>query len=193
MPVLTEKEFQDLKKKEAEVRAELEGKNLEIQRFHKDTQNIKSQRKTFLTSTVIIGIFFLALLFTILFQPNLLGLNEGVNLEDDELVIKESKLEEYEKRVEELESKASKYTNPLELDGFYAVQLGAFKKFDTKLSSDNYSVVHNANYKDFNLYTLGVFKTEDEAEKLLNVVQQLDFENAFIGYYKDGERVKSSY
>lgn len=193
MPILTEKELQDIVNKETEAKAKIEEKNLEIRQLYKDKQNAKSQRKGFVASTVILSILFLALLFTVLFQPNLLEINEGVKISDDEVVIKKSVLKNYENQVMELESQDSDYTNPLELKEFYAVQLGAFKKFNTKLSSENYSVVHNANFKDFNLYTLGVFETDAEAEKLRNVVKQLNFKDAFVGKYKDGERVESNY
>ncbi|MBZ9778873.1 SPOR domain-containing protein [Psychroflexus sp. CAK8W] len=193
MPILTEKELQDIVNKETEAKAKIEEKNLEIRQLYKDKQNAKSQRKGFVASTVILSILFLALLFTVLFQPNLLEINEGVKISDDEVVIKKSVLKNYENQVMELESQDSDYTNPLELKEFYAVQLGAFKKFNTKLSSENYSVVHNANFKDFNLYTLGVFETEAEALKLRNVIKQLNFKDAFVGKYKDGERVESNY
>lgn len=193
MPILTEKELQDIVNKETEAKAKIEEKNLEIRQLYKDKQNAKSQRKGFVASTVILSILFLALLFTVLFQPNFLEINEGVKISDDEVVIKKSVLKNYENQVMELESQDSDYTNPLELKEFYAVQLGAFKKFNTKLSSENYSVVHNANFKDFNLYTLGVFETEAEALKLRNVIKQLNFKDAFVGKYKDGERVESNY
>lgn len=193
MPILTEQELQDIVNKETEAKAKLEEKNLELHKINKEKQNAKSQRKGFVASTVILGILFLGLLFMVFFQPSLLELNEGTNIAEDEIVIKKSRLESYESRVAELESQESKYTNPIELEEFYAVQLGAFKKFNTPLSSDSYSVVHNANYKDFNVYTLGVFKTEEEAEKLRNVVQQLNFNDTFVGLYRNGERVKSIY
>ena len=193
MPILTEKELQDIVNKETEAKAKIEEKNLEIRQLYKEKQNVKSQKKGFVASTVILGILFLALLFTVLFQPNLLEINEGVIISDDEVVIKKSVLKNYENKVMELESQDFNYTNPLELKEFYAVQLVAFKKFNIKLSSDDYSVVHNANFRDFNLFTLGVFETEAEAVKLQQIVTKLDFKDAFVGYYKNGERVKSNY
>lgn len=193
MPILTEKELQDIVNKETEAKAKLEEKDQQISQIYKEKEKVRTQRRSFVASTVILGILFLALLFTVLFQPNLLELNEGIMLADDEEIIKTSTLKSYKDKVIELESQTSDYTNPLELQEFYAVQLGAFKKFNTKLSSDNYSVVHNANYKDFNLFTLGVFETEEEAEQLRNIVKQLNFRDAFVGFYKDGERVKSNY
>lgn len=193
MPTLTEKELQDIVNKESEAKAKLEEKDIQLKKTYEEKEEYKSQRKGFLASTVIIGILFLALLFTVIFQPNLLGLNEGVQLEEDEQVVNKSTLDNYSNRISELESKNSQYTNPLELQEFYAVQLGAFKKFNTKLSSDNYSIVHNANFEDFNLYTLGVFETQEEAEKLKKVIKQLNFNDAFVGFYKEGERVDANY
>ena len=193
MPILTEQELQDIVNKETDAKAKIEEKNQQIDELYEEKKAIRNQRRGFLTSTVILAILFLALLFTVLFQPNLLELNQGVQIAEDEEVVKKSRLENYQKRVMELESQTSPYTNPLELNEFYAVQLGAFKKFNTKLSSDSFSVVHNASYKDFNLFTLGVFETEEEAEILKNVVRQLNFRDAIVGFYKDGERVKSNY
>lgn len=194
MPILTEEELQDIVNKENEAKAKLEQKDKELVQVYKEKRNIKSERKGLVISTAILGLLFLAMIFAVMFQPRLFGLNEeGSKIAEDEVVIKQSTLDDYQAKVLELEDKVSQYTNPLELKEFYAVQLGAFKKFNTPLSSDNFSIVHNANYKDFNLYTLGVFKTEEEAEKLRKVVSQLDFKDAFIGLYRDGERVEATY
>lgn len=192
MPILTEQELQDIVNKETEANAKLEEKDEQLRESYREKERIRTQRRGFLASTVILGILFLALLFTVLFQPYLLQLDNGIQLADDEEVVKKSTLKNYQDKVVELESQLQS-NSPLDLDEFYAVQLGAFKKFNTKLSSDSYSIVHNGSYKDFNLYTLGVFETAEEAEKLRNVVRQLNFKDAFVGYYKDGERVKSNY
>jgi len=193
MPTLTEQELQEIVNKETEAKAKLKEKNHAIIELAEENKNIKSQRRGFLASTVILAILFLALLFTVIFQPNLLNLNIGIQLEEGEQIVKTSSIGNYENRIAELESQVSMSTSPLNLNEFYAVQLGAFKKFNTKLSSDDYSVVHNANFRDFNLFTLGVFETEVEAEKLRQIVTKLDFKDAFVGYYKNGERVKSNY
>ncbi len=193
MPTLTEQELQEIVNKETEAKAKIEEKNQAIIELAEEKKNIKSQRRGFLASTVILAILFLALLFTVIFQPNLLNLNTGIQLEEGEQIVETSSIENYENRIAELESQVSMSTSPLNLNEFYAVQLGAFKKFNTKLSSDDYSVVHNANFRDFNLFTLGVFETEVEAEKLRQIVTKLDFKDAFVGYYKNGERLKSNY
>jgi hypothetical protein len=193
MPILTEQELQEIVNKETEAKAEIKEKNLAIIELAEEKKNIKSQQKGFLASTVFLAILFLALLVTVIFQPNLINLNTGIQLEEGEQIVETSSIENYENRIADLESQVSMSTSPLNLNEFYAVQLGAFKKFNIKLSSDDYSVVHNANFRDFNLFTLGVFETEVEAEKLRQIVTKLDFKDAFVGYYKNGERVKSNY
>ncbi|AFU70182.1 hypothetical protein P700755_003583 [Psychroflexus torquis ATCC 700755] len=193
MPILTEQELQEIVNKETEAKTKIEERNLAIIELAEEKKNLKSQRSGFLASTVILAILFLALLFTVNFQPDLLNLNSGIQLEEGEQIVEISSIENYENRIIDLESQVSMSTSPLDLNEFYAVQLGAFKKFNVKLSSDDYSIVHNANFRDFNLFTLGVYQTEVEAEKLRQIVTKLDFQDAFVGYYKNGERVKSNY
>jgi hypothetical protein len=193
MPILSEQELQEIVNKETEAKAKIEEKNKAMIELTEENKNIKSQQKGFLASTVILAFLFLAFFFIVIFQPNLLNSNTGIQLEEGEQIAETSSIENYENRITELESQVSMSTSPLNLNEFYAVQLGAFKKLNTKLSSDDYSVVHNANFRDFNLFTLGVFETEAEAVKLQQIVTKLDFKDAFVGYYKNGERVKSNY
>jgi hypothetical protein len=110
----------------------------------------------------------------------------------NEIVVNKSTFKRYKDSVVLLKRYISEEDsiNPLHLNEFYAVQLGAFKKVNTQLSSDKYSVVRNAKYNDFNLYTLGVFETEEEAEELLKVVNEIEFKDAFVGKYVNGQRVK---
>ena len=193
MPILTEEELQDIVNKETEANVKLEEKNQQLLQSHNEKKELESQKKRLQVSTVLLFVLFVALLLLVLFQPKILPIDMGTSLENDEVVVNKSTLEDYENKIEELEERATKYTNPLELQGFYAVQLGAFKEFEIPLSSDSYSVVHNAEFNDFNLYTLGIFKTEEEAERLKTVVRQLNFRDAFVGYYEDGKRLKSNY
>lgn len=193
MPILTEEELQDIVNKETEAKAKIEEKNQFIMELQNEREKVENQRRGFLISTVILGVLFLFLLLTVLFQPSVFNLNQGIELQADETIIQKSQIEDYENTIANLELQVNNSTNPLSLDEFYAVQLGAFKKFNIKLSSDSYSIVHNANYKDFNLFTLGVFETQEEAERLRKVVSQLKFDDAFVGYYKGGERVKANY
>ena len=193
MPFLTKEELQDIVNKETDAKAKIEERNQFIIELKNDREKVENQRRGFLISTIIFGILFLFLLFAVLFQPNIFNLNKGVDLQTNEVIIEKSKLENYKSTIADLELQISNAINPITLNEFYAVQLGAFKKFNTKLSSDSFSVVHNSNYEDFNLFTLGIFETEEEAVRLKQVVNQLKFDDAFVGYYKDGQRIKASY
>lgn len=193
MPVLTEEELQDIVNKETEAKAKIEEKNQFIVDLQNEREKVENQRRAFLISTIILGVLFVFLLLTVLFQPSIFNLNQGEELQADETIIQKSQIEDYENRISDLEQQLNNSINPLTRNEFYAVQLGAFKKFNTKLSSDSFSIVHNASYKDFNLFTLGVFETQEEAEQLRKVVSQLKFDDAFVGYYKGGERIKANY
>lgn len=195
MPILTEQELQDIVNKETEAKAKLEEKDYELHKLNNQKRDAESKKKTFERSTVILGIIIILLLLAIVLKPSFLNFENGLTLEEGEAIVTESTIQTYEDRIIELESQlqSSDYTNPLDLQEFYAVQLGAFKQFNTRLTSDSYRVVHNADYNDFNLFTLGVFETEEEAETLRDVITKLNFEDAFVGLYKDGKRVKSSY
>ena len=194
MPILTEQELQDIVNRETEANAKLERKDYELHKLKNQKRDVESKKKTFVISTVILGIIIIFLLLAIVLKPSFLNFG-NITTADGEVVVTESTIKTYEDRIIELESQlqSSDYTNPLDLQEFYAVQLGAFKQFNTRLTSDSYRVVHNADYNDFNLFTLGVFKTQEEAENLRNVIIQLNFKDAFVGLYKDGKRVKSKY
>ena len=195
MPILTEEELQEIVNKETEAKAKLEEKDYELYKLINQKKELESKKKRFATSTVIFGIIIILLLLAIVVKPSFLNFEGGLSLEEGEVVVAESTIDTYENRIIELESQlqSPEYTNPLELEEFYAVQLGAFREFNTRLTSDSFRVVHNASYNDFNLFTLGVFETEEEAEKLRDVIAQLSFKDAFVGLYKDGKRVKSNY
>lgn len=194
MPILTEQEIQDLKNKENEYQAKLEEKDQELVQVYRGKRKLKSEKRGLVISTAIFGLLFLAMVFTVMFKPKLFGLNEeGVRIAENEVVVKKSTLDDYEAKISDLETKASQVETPLKLEEYYAVQLGAIKKSDKNLPADDFNFLNKAEYKGFDLYTLGVFKTKEEAQELEKVLNLLEFENVFVGLYKDNERVKAFY
>lgn len=194
MPVLTEEELKSLKNK-----ADQAERNLVITKAHQkhlqeEIEDERKRKKAYLIGFIIclflvfvgIGIFFGA--------PELVS-DERSKIASNEIIVKKSEIDSYETTISQLEQflAEEKSIHPLDLNEFYAVQLGAFKKFNTRLSSDSYSLVRNANYQDFNLFTLGVFESEEEAEKLREVVSQLNFKDAFVGKYQNGERIDAQF
>ncbi len=197
MPVLTEAELNELKAKIATSEESLANSISQKNKAEKKAEESQKQKSVFMILSVLFFVLLIgtyALLYT---QPDLLPVEIGTAVADDEVVVKQDEINQYQTTVtnleQELQAFKSRGTHPLDLNEFYAVQLGAFKKFDTRLSSSSFSLVRNANFDDFNLFTLGVFETKEEAEKLRNVVRQLNFRDAFVGQYKNGERIKSKF
>lgn len=193
MPILTEQELQEIENQKNEATARLKEKEKELLQVYKEKRNLKGERRGLVISTAILGLLFLAMIYAVMFQPTLFGLKEGNPIAEDEVVVKESTLNDYQAKISELEAQASQAASTEELEEFYAVQLGAFKTFDVDLSSGQYNLLNKAEYKDFDLYTMGVFETKAEAEELRKVLSQLNFKDAFVGLYKNGERVKAFY
>lgn len=194
MPVLTEEELQSLKDKAIQAEKNLKTTQANQKRLQREVEETNKQKKGFLAGFIICLVLLLIALGIFFGAPEILG-TQGTEIAEDEVVVKKSEIETYQTSISQLEQDlAQQNTNhPLDLNEFYAVQLGAFKKFNTRLSSDSFSVVRNANYKDFNLFTLGVFETEAEAEQLRKIVRQLNFRDAFVGKYQNGERVNAKY
>jgi hypothetical protein len=189
MPEISEKELNKLNAKvyEAEMaffNAEAKQKGLEM-----DVDEANRLKKTYLIGFLVcIALVLIGVIFGF---KNLFSDHE-TDIGSNEIVVNKSTFKRYKDSVVLLKRYISEEDsiNPLHLNEFYAVQLGAFKKVNTQLSSDKYSVVRNAKYNDFNLYTLGVFETEEEAEELLKVVNEIEFKDAFVGKYVNGQRVK---
>jgi hypothetical protein len=189
MPEISEKELNKLNAKvyEAEMaffNAEAKQKGLEM-----DVDEANRLKKTYLIGFLVcIALVLIGVIFGF---KNLFSDHE-TDIGSNEIVVNKSTFKRYKDSVVLLKRYISEEDsiNPLHLNEFYAVQLGAFKKVNTPLSSDIYSVVRNAKYNDFNLYTLGVFETEEEAEELLKVVNEIEFKDAFVGKYVNGQRVK---
>ncbi|MFN2260957.1 MAG: SPOR domain-containing protein [Psychroflexus sp.] len=195
MPVLTEEELQEYKDKVATAEAEAESKEYEVIKLTNAVEDEQGRKKGFMIAAIALLVLLVAsvVVFYVV-QPDFLGLEqEGVELAEDEQIIKTSEVENYEAQITDLQQQVESLSenasgNPMDTNEFYAVQLGAFKKFNTKLSSDEFSIVKNSQYKDFNTFTLGVFNNEEEAKKLRDVVKRMNFKDAFVGFYQNGER-----
>ncbi|WP_127845710.1 SPOR domain-containing protein [Psychroflexus aestuariivivens] len=195
MPVLTEEELQKYKDEVATAEAEAETKEYEVIKLTNAVEDEQNRKKGFMIASIVLLVLFIAsvVVFYVV-QPDFLGQEEdGIELAEDEQIIKNSEVENYEAQIADLQQQVDNLrqnssSHPLDTNEFYAVQLGAFKKFNTRLTSESFSIVKNSQYRDFNLYTLGVFNTKEEAKQLLNVVKKMNFKDAFVGYYQNGER-----
>lgn len=191
MPVLSQEEFDNLNQQIVNLEDELKDKNYDLNEVKDKVGREKNQKTIFLVMSVVFFLLLVAATSVYFIQPDLLQLETPIA--SDEVVVKQAQIDDFESQIAALEAKVAEHAkskHPLDDGEFYAVQLGAFKKFNMRLSSPSYTVINNANFEDFNLYTLGVFDTKEEAEKLREIVRRLSFRDAFVGYYKDGVRVE---
>jgi len=191
MPVLTQDEFDDLNQRLVNAEDGLKDLSYDLEEANEKTNKEKNQKTIFLVMSIVFFLLLVAITSVYFVQPDLLSLDSRA-LANDEVVVKQSEIDAYKSQIDQLNSQVSAFSkskHPLNNGEFYAVQLGAFKKFNSRLSSDSYTIVNNANFQDFNLYTLGVFDTKEEAEKLRDIVRRLNFKDAFVGFYQDGVRV----
>lgn len=74
-------------------------------------------------------------------------------------------------------------------DVVYSVQIGAFEHLDIPLRStwSNYS--YSPTYRQLYAFSIGIFKTVEEAREFQKIIIRLGFSDAFVASYQNGNRI----
>ena len=72
----------------------------------------------------------------------------------------------------------------------FAIQIGAYKDLDLSEYKDNLLGLKQDTYDSINQFTLGEFIKYEEAQKFLNIMQQMGFSQAHIMAFKNGYRIR---
>ncbi|WP_010178321.1 hypothetical protein [Aquimarina agarilytica] len=72
----------------------------------------------------------------------------------------------------------------------YAIQIGALDEKSISLYTDSFPQFREFYTDEFYKYTLGAFESLEEAQIFRKEVLQMGFEDAFIGSYKNGKRIR---
>lgn len=77
------------------------------------------------------------------------------------------------------------------VDGLiYTIQIGAFRKYDlSKYPKDELKNFRSMPNRDLKTYSIGKFKTADQARSFLKEIRRIGIRDAFILPIKDGERI----
>ena len=194
MPVLTDEQHQELldKAKNANEKAQATQKKLD-QANQANDKNLQ-QRNIFLTTSIVFLVLLLAAVILYFVKPQMLF--NGEEIANNEVIVKQEKIDNYESQITELQNKLKEANNDtkVSINGqnvstFYAVQLGAFTNYNEPIVSSEYSLVKNIQEDGFTKYTIGVFSDLSVARKLRKQVMKLGFSDAFIGEYKNGKRL----
>lgn len=191
MKSLSEKEIKDLKEESFRNYVALTDALKENQILENNLKTAKKRYRYFLSAfAVSVGLFILTLVLFFVFYGDLFLSSFNSN----QVIVNKTSIENYENKILQLKDslRIQSAKHPLELDEFYTVQLGAFKNFETPLTSAGYKIISHTKYKDFNLFTLGVFETREEAEQLLKLAKELNFKDAFVDQYQNGVRVNTN-
>lgn len=109
----------------------------------------------------------------------------GENTADNSLALDSLKIEN-----EKLKGELQKLDAYIRFDGVYfVVQIGAFKKFDLGPYLKEWSAISGELIDEMNKYTIGKFKTYEEAKKFKADIKALGIKDAFIVGKIDGKRV----
>lgn len=193
MPVLTEDELQRLQNHVIQSERNLIATQNQFEEINENFKKTKKEKHLFKALFIFCFVFFSVSIAMFLLSPHLLGVRK-ISMASEEVIMEKKELEAYKTTIAQLQAQLDelKVQTPLDQAEFYTVQLGAFKKFATPLTSSQFQIIHNTEYQDFKLFTLGVFETKEEAEKLLKVVKELNFKDAFVGKYKNGKRMDNN-
>lgn len=191
MPEISEQDLKALKDKAYNSYINLTQAIQEQDRLKDEVEYEKRKHKNYIAALAISVFVFVSILMLVFNFPEKVGIKSD-SVAADKVIVDKSQIESYQTKIDQLEKNVVllKAKHPLHLDEFYTVQLGAFKNFKTPLSSSGFTVISNTEYKDFHLFTLGVFETKEEAQQLLKVAKELNFKDAFVVKYKDGRRVE---
>jgi cell division protein FtsL len=194
MPVLTDEQHQELLDKAKKANEKVLASEKKINQANQAKEEILQQRNIFLTTAIIFLVLLLAAVILYFVKPQLLF--NGEKVANNEVVVKQEKIDNYEAQIADLQTELQESNNDSKVlingqivSTFYAVQLGAFTKYNEPIVSQEYSLVKNIQEDGFTKYTIGVFSDVSDARKLRKQVIKLGFTDAFIGKYKNGKRL----
>ncbi|QSS97266.1 SPOR domain-containing protein [Psychroflexus sp. ALD_RP9] len=197
MPILTDEELNDLNEKVSSHQDTIEHQNKVISDLKSKEDNQTQQKKTFL------ALFILALVLLLVFiglsysSPSILGIStqesnvvKAENTQQIDSLKQEIEILQADKQ--ELQNQLNQPNSSVELQEpqeYYAVQIGAFERFNTPLVSKEFLLIKGDENYYLNSYSMGLFKTLEEAKQLRDALKELGFKEAFTAKYVNSKRV----
>ncbi len=197
MPILTDEELDSLHQQIASKDDSLDKQNETIAELKESKAEHAQQKKTFLVLFIIALVLLIVFIGLSYSNPSLLSITpKAENSEDNQLVLTVDSLKQEVNRLEvantSLEQDLSERNSSVELEEpseYYAVQIGAFERFKTPLVSKDFLLIRGDENYYLNSYSIGVFKTLEEAQQLQEALIELGFKEAFTAKYKNAKRI----
>ncbi len=172
-----------------------------------ENQSLKKQRTILI---IVTGILLLLLLGSIIYFSKI-SITQN-NLEEKNLtlistqeyndlinfkhgVVEQKQIEEENREAlvteDEIEQEDAEQPKPsIENKIIYAIQIGALDEKSISLYTDTFPQFKEFHVEEFYKYTVGAFESLEEAQIFRKEVVNLGFEDAFIGSYQNGERIR---
>ncbi len=109
----------------------------------------------------------------------------------EQKLIEEENKEELDSLVTEEATEQEEIERPsIDDKVIYAIQIGALDEKSISLYTDTFPQFKEFHVEEFYKYTVGAFESLEEAQIFRREVVNLGFEDAFIGSYQNGERIR---
>lgn len=129
-------------------------------------------------------------------SPSTLGISsEKATTEtsqQEELVSLKSENENLKQEISILESQLEKKQSSVDFkepETYFSVQVGAFERYEVPTLSKDFLVLRGDENYYLNSYSIGVFQTLEEAQKLRSALEKMGFDDVFTAKYKNAKRI----
>lgn len=194
MPIIEEQALLDLKNKIESLQTSNTDLKIELEEQEEVIENNTKQRNI---AAILAGLFLLTSLVFLFLWLSKKQNNTVTSLNDGEFVTTEFKIDSIvneriavyaNQNYDELTEDDSAGTIKDEL--IYAVQIGAFTENNISVTSEDLAQFQEVKKGEFYKYALGAFSNLEEAQQFRKELVKLGFNDAFIGSYKNGKRVR---
>ncbi|SHE36375.1 hypothetical protein SAMN05444278_101355 [Psychroflexus salarius] len=197
MPILTDEELNELKDQVSSHQETIDHQNEVISDLKSQEDQNAQQKKTFLTLFIVVLVLLLIFIGLTYSSPSSLGITSPgsqVVQKDNtqQLDSLKQQIETLQTDKQQLQSQLSQRNSSVELQEpseYYAVQIGAFERFNTPLVSKDFLLIKGDENYYLNSYSIGLFKTLEEAKQLREALKELGFDEAFAAKYVNSKRV----
>lgn len=195
-PILTEEELAKYKSQSADAENKIAERDATIERLQKDDEAAQNQKRTAIIVAVILFVLLLGALILAYTSPQTLGIKSTTNTQTStssqvEKTLK-SENDSLNQRIATMQEQLDQKESSVEFEEpevYFSVQVGAFERYEVPLLSKDFLILRGDENYYLNSYSIGVFQTLEESQKLKIALEKMGFEDVFTAKYKNAKRI----
>lgn len=195
-PILTEEELAKYKNQSADYEKQIAERDAAIKKQQKENDAAENKKRTATIIAIILLILLLLVIGLAYTSPSTLGISTEKSAteksQQDEAVSLRTENENLKQEVTSLESQLEQKKSSVDFEEpetYFSVQVGAFERYEVPTLSKDFLVLRGDENYYLNSYSIGVFQTLEEAQKLRAALRDLGFEDVFTAKYKNAKRI----